>query len=113
VRCGSSGRGRILVGDSEGAIQSISRQLETKTVAQAHLKGILQIEQLKQSAYVVTLGVRPNFYNCLSKILKLSSIKSTLSSILQEDEPTLHSIKIWDGGPLEVDKTKTQLVLKK
>jgi hypothetical protein len=57
VKCGSSGRGRILVGDSEGALHSISRQLETKTVAQAHLKGIQQVEQLRRSAYVVTLGV--------------------------------------------------------
>jgi hypothetical protein len=57
VRCGSSGRGRILVGDSEGSVHSISRQFETKSVAHAHLKGLHQIHQLKSSPFVVTLGV--------------------------------------------------------
>jgi hypothetical protein len=57
VVCGGSGRGLILLGDSEGLLHCISRQLESRKVAEAHPGGILQIQQLKQSPYLLTLGV--------------------------------------------------------
>lgn len=57
MRCGSSGRGCIYLGDSDGAIHAITRQLQAKTVAEAHLKGIVQIHQCRQSACLFTLGV--------------------------------------------------------
>ncbi len=46
-----------MIGDSEGMLHYISRQLESRKVAEAHLAGIIQIKQLKQSPYLVTLGV--------------------------------------------------------
>jgi len=57
VICGTSGRGRIVLGDSDGMLHYISRQLESRKVAEAHLAGFIQIEQLKLTPFLITLGV--------------------------------------------------------
>ncbi|CAL8099347.1 unnamed protein product [Orchesella dallaii] len=85
VRCGTSGRGCIFLGDSDGAVHSISRQLTAKTVAEAHMKGIVQIHQCRQSSYLLTLG---------------------------EDEPGAYSLKVWDAMLVEQDPTRSRLSLK-
>lgn len=58
MKCGTSGRGCIYLGDSDGALHAITRQLQAKTVAEAHLKGIVQVHQCRQSPFLFTLGVR-------------------------------------------------------
>ncbi|ODN06411.1 Vacuolar protein sorting-associated protein 11 [Orchesella cincta] len=85
VRCGSSGRGCIYLGDSDGAVHAISRQLTAKMVAEAHIKGIVQIHQCRQSAYLLTLG---------------------------EDEPAAYSLKVWDATLVEQDPMRSRLSLK-
>ena len=57
IQCGTSGRGRIILGDTEGYIHAISKHLDAHTLTVAHARGIIQMQQLKQSPILSTLGV--------------------------------------------------------
>lgn len=85
MSCGTNGRGCFYVGDSDGAVHVITRQLQAKTVAEAHLKGIIQISQCKQSAFLFSLG---------------------------EDEIAAYSLKVWDTSLVEQDPMRSRLSLK-
>ncbi|CAG7816852.1 unnamed protein product [Allacma fusca] len=86
IQCGASGRGRIFLGDSEGYVHSISRQLDALTLGRTHPNGIIQMQQMKQSAILATLGV---------------------------DAPDVFCVKFWDENLLDIEASKSQLLLKK